>query len=294
MRIPGYWVHKKDSTIPVAATPMPGEKVIYTLHGGGYRIGSAHPKDLTAAIPRTLLSSCDIVHRTFSIEYRLSAGAPDPPVNPFPAALLDALAGYNYLVNVVGFAPGDIIVEGDSAGANLALALTRYLIEHQTIDDLHLPAPPGALLLVCPWADLGQSHNVPGATRTEFVHSDILSGEDLMFFSSAFLGPHGSSAADLNPYISPASLHPSMEISFKGFPRTFIVAGGAEILLDQIKTLRDRMMKDLGEGNGVKDGEGKVRYFEAKDGIHDYIAFEWHEPERAETFKVITEWVSAV
>lgn len=36
IRIPGYWIHKTGSTIPVAASPMPGEKVVYALHGGAY------------------------------------------------------------------------------------------------------------------------------------------------------------------------------------------------------------------------------------------------------------------
>jgi acetyl esterase/lipase len=293
--IPGYWVHKKGSTIPVAAPPVPGEKVIFVMHGGGYCTFSAHPKDPTAAIARGVLQHCHTVRRTFSIEYRLSAGAPDPLANPFPSALLDALAGYNYLVNAVGFAPGDIILQGDSAGGNLALALTRYLVEHKmSAGDARLPALPSAVLLLSPWADMGQSHNVPGGSFVEFAGSDYLDPEQAAIYAGAFLGPHGVDEGEINRYVSPASVHPSMEVSFVGFPRTFILAGGAEIMFDQIKMLRDRMVKDLGEDDGTKGSEGKVTYFEAKDGVHDYLAFRWHEPEREETLKVIGEWVSAV
>src|SRR5271170_3927173 len=32
VRIPGYWLHKSGSTIPVGASPMPGEKVVLALH----------------------------------------------------------------------------------------------------------------------------------------------------------------------------------------------------------------------------------------------------------------------
>jgi acetyl esterase/lipase len=271
---------------------MPGEKVVYVMHGGGYCTFSAHPKDLTAAMAHGILRHSHIVHRTFSIEYRLSAA--DPPANPFPSALLDALAGYNYLVNVVGIAPSDIIVEGDSAGGNLALALSRFLVEHQMAEgDVRLPAPPSAMLLVCPWTDLGQSHNVPGGSYVEFVNSDFLVPEIAMTYARAFLGPHGMDEGEVNIYISPASVHPSMKVSFVGFPRTFILAGGAEILFDQIKTLRDKMVKDLGEDDGTA-GSGKVTYFEAKDGVHDYPMFWWHEPERGESLKAIGEWISAV
>jgi len=48
----------------------------------------------------------------------------------------------------------------------------------------------------------------------------------------------------------------------------------------------------LGEGNGVEPDDGKVRYFEAPDGIHDYLVFTWHEPERTNTFKAINKWVA--
>jgi acetyl esterase/lipase len=46
--------------------------------------------------------------------------------NPSPAVFIDAVAGFNYLVNVamwVGFSPLDIVVLGDSSGGKLAHAL---------------------------------------------------------------------------------------------------------------------------------------------------------------------------
>jgi acetyl esterase/lipase len=293
IRIPGYWTHKVGSSIAVAAPPMPGEKVIYSLHGGSYTQLSAHPSDMVANIGFGLLEHVDVVHRVFSLEYRLSSGTRSKPVHPFPAALLDALAGYNYLVNVVGFSPSDIIVEGDSAGANLGLALTRYLIEYQDNSNVDLPAPPGALLLLSPSVDMGTSHDALEVERPSLLKSDIDRHKADSIDKDPFLGPHGMRAADTNRYISPASRYPSMKVSFNGFPRTFIVAGGAEIALPQMTFLKERMMSDLGEGNGVRDGEGKVRYYEARDAVHDYLVFTWHEPERTDTLKEIAKWVSA-
>ncbi|KAF8070528.1 Alpha/Beta hydrolase protein [Lyophyllum atratum] len=287
VRVPGYWLHKKSSTIEVAAAPRPGEKVLYNLHGGAYIRLSAHPSDVTASIPLGIIEHVDSIHRSFSIEYRLSSSKPFEVVNPFPAALLDALAGYNYLVNDVGFAPADIILAGDSAGANLAHALTRYLVEYRESESssFSLPAPPGGLILLSPWADLGMSHERPTGSCHRFADSDyihVLEGGGGDYAKDAFLGPLGMGAAARNPYISPASLDPSMSIDFKGFPRTFIVAGGAEVLYDQIVTLKDRMVKDLAD---------QVTYFEVKDGVHDYLIFTWHEPERTETLKAIAKWV---
>lgn len=70
------------------------------------------------------------VHCTFLIKYQLSVGQPLWPSNLFPAALIDVLAGYNYLVDIVSFNSMDVIIVGDSAG-NLALVLVQYLIECQ-------------------------------------------------------------------------------------------------------------------------------------------------------------------
>jgi acetyl esterase/lipase len=262
---------------------MPGEKVLYHMHGGAYVRLSAHPTDPTAAIGRGILEHADSVHRTFSIEYRLTSTKPNPVANPFPTALLDALAGYNYLLNVVGFSPSDILFCGDSAGGNLAHALTRYLVEYA--DDPNMPAPPGGVILLSPWTDMSNSHDVPALSSYECVNSDYINTRAGSHPEDAFLGPLGIGAA-YNRYISPASLHPSMSISFKNFPKTFVVAGGAEVLRDQIRTLKDRMRKDLGDEN--------VNYYEATDGIHDYLVFNWHEPERTDTLKEIAKWIQTI
>jgi len=254
---------------------------------------SAHPEDVTAAIPRGLLKSIESVHRIFAIEYRLSSGESSTAVNPFPAALLDALAGYNYLVNVVGFSPLDIIICGDSAGGNLALAFTRYLVENQSSTEVNLPATPAGIILLSPWCDLSESNAQPGSSRFRNDNSDFVDpNEGSTAAKSAFLGPHGLEATENNRYISPACIYPSLEINFIGFPRTFIVAGGAEILLDQTKTLHQKMVKNLGSGNGVGENGGKVRYLEAPDAIHDFIVFERHEPERSSTLKEIADWIA--
>ncbi|KAF7376227.1 Abhydrolase-3 domain-containing protein [Mycena sanguinolenta] len=283
VKLPGYWLHKSGSTIKGEAPLMPGEKIVYALHGGAYTRLSAHPSDPTAGITRGLLDRVDSVHRTFTIEYRLSSTKPYPEEHSFPTALLDALTGYNYLVNTLHIPASDIIVEGDSAGGNLALALTRYLVEHPIAA---LP-PPTLLLLLSPWCDLGTSHAYPGSSfytcrKSDYIPLDNL--ENAVYAIAAFTGPFGLGASEINPYISPASIH--ADTSFAGFPSTFISAGGAEVLLDSIRTLHQKMAKDM--------GDAKVRYLEARDGVHDFLVFDqgWHEPERSMTLTAIADWVA--
>jgi acetyl esterase/lipase len=284
--IPGYWIDKKGLNIPIDAPPAKDEKVVYYLHGGGYIAGSAHPDDRLSLIPRGVLQYCHFIRRAFTIEYRLSVGEPYTPQNPFPAALMDALAGYDYLITVVGFAPADIVVVGDSAGGNLALALTRYLVENKDVQGVNIPAPPGALVLLSPWTDLSHSHCTPGSSGVSFGRTDYVL--DMRtgvaeYACRAFLGPHGVEAAEKSRYISPSCLYPSMEeFSFEGFPRTFISAGGGERLLDQIQVLRRKMVSSMGE---------QVMYDEPRDVVHDYIPIPFHKMEATDTLQKIAAWL---
>ncbi|KAI5995769.1 Alpha/Beta hydrolase protein [Pisolithus orientalis] len=135
---------------------------------------------------------------------------------------------------------------------NLALALARYLVENKGTADVPLPSPPGHLLLVSPWADLSNSHATPGSAA--FTNNADVIG--------SFYTGRGISA---------------------GFPRTFIIAGGAERLVDQIRTLRDKMAKDM--------EASQVGYYEGTDAIHDYFIFTWH-PGRFDVLKAIQEWLA--
>ncbi|KAI4525513.1 alpha/beta-hydrolase [Schizophyllum commune Loenen D] len=290
VRIPGYWIHSTYTNIPVAAPPQPGEKVLLHLHGGYYKGLSAHPTDFTSVIPRTLLKHCaPVLQRTLSVEYRLSSTAPYPERHPFPAALLDALAGYAYLVDVVGFAPEDIVVEGDSAGGNLAYALVRYLVEHGGRDGI--PGAPGHLLLLSPWADLGSAiRSKPDGSWQRFGNAeatDFLYPGDLAdHCAKAVAGSLGTLMLELNRYVSPASQHPALgKVSFKGFPKTFISVGGCECLLDEIRILRDRMVADM--------GEDAITYREEPDAVHDFLTFPRWQPASTNTTLAIAQWLGA-
>ena len=290
VRIPGYWMDKKGFDTPAGAPPKDGEKVLLHLHGGGYRILSAHPSSGPSNIPRGILKHTQNINRSFNLEYRLTKPPATAPENPFPAALIDAIAGYNYLVNEVGFAPENIIVEGDSAGGNLALALVRYLVEQQTSGVESMPRPPSAILLLSPWADLGIRGHNPDSSVYTCRKSDFIDATAAEYASSTlqFVGPLGRRGADTNRYISPGSDSPYMEqVSFKGFPKAFITAGGAEVLRDQIRTLHTKMVGDL--------GREAVEYHEFPDAIHDFIAMpNVHEPERTVALKLIGEWIDAL
>ncbi|MFR6661921.1 MAG: alpha/beta hydrolase [Gemmiger sp.] len=115
--------------------------VLY-CHGGGYTCGQLGYARILAS-KLALATGFDVL----SFEYRLA------PEHPFPAAIEDALAVWDYLM-YMGYGARDVIVAGDSAGGNLALELALKLKEQGR-------AQPRGLLLFSPWTDDGQRQELP-------------------------------------------------------------------------------------------------------------------------------------
>ncbi|CDO69546.1 hypothetical protein BN946_scf184785.g51 [Trametes cinnabarina] len=283
-RFAAYWLYRAGGSPAKGAKAKPGEKIVMHIHGGAFYVGSAHPDEETANIPRGLVSHSMSVERVLSVDYRLSATHPDPPANPFPAALLDSIAAYQYLVVEVGFDPQNIAVAGDSAGANIAFALVRHLVENSIPG---LP-PPGRLIGFSVWLDLSISRSTLDSSVVRNAKSDIFGTDPETRFDAygtpAYLGPLDPEQAKTNRYLSPASpyIKPT-EGLFRGFPRTFISAGGAEILLDDSMVTAERLKAD-----GVD-----VTVDIVPDAVHDFLSFPWHEPERTDALKRICKWLDA-
>ncbi|PWZ00967.1 alpha/beta-hydrolase [Testicularia cyperi] len=289
----GFWYGESVGRKSIEGVGKPaerGEKVLYHLHGGAYWIGTAHESDVTAAVNTECLRYMDEIYRSrddtlgcsslrmaslpplasgkllrsFSLDYRLCVPG-RPRSGSYPAALLDALSGYLYLVRTLGFEPDNIIIAGDSAGGNLALALCRYL------RDTQVEAMPGSMMLLSPWADISRSHagptSAPNLESTVYknMKSDIISPR-LAFRNtavSAFLGDLPARETYRNVYMSPVSLQLPVEAGgqapdwgFHGFPkRVYISTGSAEISYDQHLTLAHRMAAGTVRGKPVYVGD---------------------------------------
>ncbi|MDE7114684.1 MAG: alpha/beta hydrolase, partial [Acetatifactor sp.] len=95
--------------------------VILHCHGGGYSTGSSlYARTLTTKLAAS--TSMDVL----CFDYRLA------PENPYPAAVEDVMAVWNYLM-LLGYGARDVIVTGDSAGGNLALALLLRLKQEERL-----------------------------------------------------------------------------------------------------------------------------------------------------------------
>jgi epsilon-lactone hydrolase len=199
--VPAEWV-----TTSASAT----DRVLLYLHGGGWFMGS--PRTHRSMIA-TLVRATGF--RGLSLDYRLA------PEHPYPAALDDCVAAYEWLLGSA-IAPDRIIVAGDSAGANLALALLLRL------RDSGRPLPAAAVLL-SPMTDLtlsGESHATRRALDPYFAHADLRSIID-------WYAPQG---LELGPYLSPA------QADLHGLPPLLIHVGDHEVLHDDAVSLGERAL----------------------------------------------------
>jgi phosphinothricin tripeptide acetyl hydrolase len=181
--------------------------VLY-LHGGGYVIGSPRShRHLAAAIARAAGTAALLV------DYRLA------PEHPFPAALDDAVASYQWLLGR-GLAPGRIVVAGDSAGGGLTVAMLLAL------RDRGLPPPAGGVC-ISPWVDLTCS----GVTyATKAAVDPIVTREGVAMMAQAYAGTGDPKAPLLSPLYA----------DLRGLPPLLVQVGSDEVLLDDALGLGER------------------------------------------------------
>lgn len=253
----------KDSPEPSLSEPEKFKKLmaetksdvtILYFHGGAYYL-------LDPASHRPVVSRLAKLTggRALSVRYRLA------PQNPFPAALLDALLSYLYLLYPPPSALHDpipaskIVFAGDSAGGNLSFALLELILQiHRTAPqgqnptvkfqgkDVEIPLPAG-VTGNSPWVDTTRSlPSLEGNAKYDFLpppsHSMALT------FPPCEIWPAKPPRADiycdgntmLHPLVSPLAAK-----DWKGAPPVFIGCG-EELLADE-----DAMFAQTLVGQGV-------------------------------------------
>ncbi|KAG0010346.1 hypothetical protein BGZ80_001572 [Entomortierella chlamydospora] len=180
--------------------------------------------------------------KVLTIDYRL---APD---SPFPAAVVDALAAYLYLLNPPidsGIAPVDsknIVIMGDSAGGGLTFATML------AIRDAGLPVP-GGIVGLSPWLDL--LHSMPSILTnagSDYLPSDGFtqggqSSIKKMSELAASIGSkdvllHHPELPEIQYYASNVILEcsyvsPLLEKNFEGTCPMLLIVGDGEMLRDE-------------------------------------------------------------
>lgn len=173
------------------------DSVILYFHGGGWTLGWKNNH-------RTLVSFiCQAASsRALAVDYRLA------PEHPYPAALVDCLSVYHWLINN-GTRPDQIVIAGDSAGANLALTTIMSLRDHGT-------PLPAAVVCISPMTDL------TGSGESFYSNKDaILTPRFALTMAGLYYGDHDPQSPLISPHFG----------NLAGFPKLLIHVGEDEILL---------------------------------------------------------------
>jgi epsilon-lactone hydrolase len=201
--------------IPVTFIDIAGIEprgTILHIHGGGFALGSAAG---SVGLASSMARKTGM--RAVSVDYRLA------PEHPYPAALQDVTAAYRALVGQAGGAR-DIVVSGESAGANLAVEL---LIAGKA-DGLPMPA---AALLLSPMTDL----TVTGSSYASKAHADpAITAQAIRTRAADYL----ASTDPADPRVSP------IFADLSGLPPLLIQAGSHEVLLDDATRLAAKAAAD--------------------------------------------------
>ena len=197
-----------------------GKLVLY-LHGGGYTAGlSKAYRDQACDYSKAAGGA-----QVFLLDYDLAPGA------LYPTQHNQAYAFWKDVIDM-GYKPQDIIVGGDSAGANLTLSIMLRLRD----EGAELPK---ALYLISPWADMTAS----GKSYETNYHVDPMFGKkhvelseemrDRLLKSDMYAWCGDADRKD--PLVSPVFG------DYKGFPPTLMTVGADEILLDDTRTIEKKI-----------------------------------------------------
>mmetsp|Transcript_20144 Transcript_20144/g.17844 ORF Transcript_20144/g.17844 Transcript_20144/m.17844 type:complete len:396 (-) Transcript_20144:159-1346(-) len=192
--------------------PIEIDHVVVDIHGGSFNSGSS-AKQFQYTKYFTMKTNCVV----FSIDYRTA------PEVKFPGNISDSLQGYlwvaYYAEKYLQLRPSSIIIEGDSAGGNIAIGVTHLLVQK----NLRIP---DKLLLPYPCC---------GAGKQKFSPSLLLALDDLIM-NAQNISPSMELYLENDDHDTNNSFVYTNDIPKKilsKFPKTFIVVLGLDPLRDE-------------------------------------------------------------
>lgn len=205
-------VDKSADGVPVRCYTNAGTKpsvVILYFHGGGFVVGGLESHDDVCA---------EICERTgqfvVSVDYRLV------PEHVHPAAFEDSITSFNWVQSEYDL---PIILVGDSAGGNLAAA-----VSHETRN--HPNAPIGKVLIYP-----GLGGDMEKGSYITHANSPMLNMDDIKFYAGIRAG--GSDVT------GDARYAPLWDTDFANLPPTVVFAAECDPLSDDGATYREALQK---------------------------------------------------
>ncbi|KAH6642339.1 Alpha/Beta hydrolase protein [Boeremia exigua] len=240
-----HWLGNKDAP-----------KVLVYLHGGGY------------VLPCTaghMLWLDDLQNGLGPNVSALLLAYDLAPEATYPTQLRQAVELFRHLTETEGRNPADIIVAGDSAGANLALALLSHIAHpHPEIAELKLNGKLHAAMLISPWCSLTQNHTSAHVRNAE---RDMFDSRTLSRWATAFLNSTSPFAGD--SYSEPVLASSEWWESVAGVVDEVLIWGGEnEILIEGIEAFAKKFSV------GFRRRGGHVNVVITEGAMHDEMIME--------------------
>jgi len=214
-----------------------GRPLLVFFHGGGWVVGDLDTHD---QICRLLCRYADV--QVLSVDYRLA------PEHPFPAAVDDAIAAYEWAVaNVDMFDAERVAVGGDSAGGNLAAVVAQHA------RDVGI-TPPAAQLLIYPGTDSSR----PRASKDLFAEGYFLTRKQMDWYWDTYT--RGASRTD--PRLSPLCAE-----SLEGLAPALVTTAAFDPLRDEGEAYAEAL-RDAGVPVVLRRAPGLVHGYMSMTGIH--------------------------
>ncbi|KAJ5156192.1 esterase [Penicillium capsulatum] len=215
-----FWIANPDA-----------EKLMIYLPGGGYCIPAlpAHFDFLDALATNLRTSGQDI--GILVLAYDLA------PHARWPRQLEQAVDLVQYSIETLGKKPSNIVLQGDSAGAHIVLALLSHIAHLHScnsIPPLSLEETFRGVVLLSPWVDFEVNSESVRRNATK----DALSPRFLRLWARALFG-HSMPNNFSNPIQAPRGWWKDIPVD-----KIFIGAGGDEILLDSIIQIAHNIERD--------------------------------------------------
>ncbi|MCH7737316.1 MAG: alpha/beta hydrolase [Chloroflexi bacterium] len=214
----------------ITAPDVPQDRLIIYFHGGAYAACSPTThQDLISRLSRASGAAA------LGVDYRLA------PEHPFPAAVDDAIAAYDWALGH-GFAPSNIVLAGDSAGGGLVLSVML------AAKDAGVPLPAAGVCF-SPWVDLECS----GESMAANDHlDDFIKYGGLSARAQSYLG----GADPKHPWAS------ALFADLRGLPPLLLHVGSVETLLDDSTRLA-ALAEDAGVHVTLKIWDDMVHVWQA-------------------------------
>jgi acetyl esterase len=207
------------------------------FHGGGWVVGDLDTHD---QVCRLLCRYADV--QVLSVDYRLA------PEHPYPAAVDDAIAAYEWAIaNVDMFDAERVAVGGDSAGGNLAAVVAQHARDVGV-------TPPAAQLLIYPGTD--SSRNRP--SKDLFAEGYFLTRKQMDWYWDTYT--QGASRTD--PRLSPLCAE-----SLEGLAPALVTTAAFDPLRDEGEAYAEAL-RDAGVPVVLRRAPGLVHGYMSMTGIH--------------------------